>query len=468
MVRERFGWWGRLAAWGWPWALQLLALGLASAGVLQDQDQPDPEFPGVQRLTFSTFAPAAYRLAEPGDTLDRVAMYLSAVGFCLSVMGLVRSVRLEGRQYDRLWLSAIALSALSGWEAATPWPTFDGWHGLGWRVVANPSAPVFSRLMIGGLLGLLLAGLVTGAWLGRERLARGLTVRRIQRQGTLAALTLVLAVLGRVGLPSLEPEGYWSRWAIIGSLLAFNSLLIRSLPAATGRRAALSGWAGLATGTAGLIALGLHSFWLHRPIDRLREVVPGRIYICAMPTPDGLPIAHERHRFKTIINLFQEDLPGLQSPLLRQEQAFAKAHDIRYVGSPLGASTSDAFLDETLRLSQDPDAWPILVHCHACMDRTPAWWGIYQFVVEGKPLEAVMQSIEQHRGVPPKASVTLLYNRVLEPRATERYRSDPTATLLRRSAEGVEDPYYDQLAEERAGARTSEPATASNPGEPRR
>ena len=115
-------------------------------------------------------------------------------------------------------------------------------------------------------------------------------------------------------------------------------------------------------------------------------------------------------------------------------------------------AASDDFLDLTLRLAQDPEAWPVLVHCHGCMDRTPAWVGIYQFVVEGKPLVESLRFIEQHRGYRPKASVTLLYNRVLPRLAPERARNDPTLALLSRCAEGTVDPYYEELRAERESA----------------
>ena len=88
------------------------------------------------------------------------------------------------------------------------------------------------------------------------------------------------------------------------------------------------------------------------------------------------------------------------------------------------------------------------------MDRTPAWMGIYRFVVEGRPLDEILREIEGHRGYRPKASVTLLYNRVLPRLAPERYRNDPTAALLRRCAEGTIDPYYDEL---RGRARRANP-----------
>jgi hypothetical protein len=71
------------------------------------------------------------------------------------------------------------------------------------------------------------------------------------------------------------------------------------------------------------------------------------------------------------------------------------------------------------------------------MDRSPAWMGLYRFVVQERPLIDAMREIEQHRGYRPKASVTLLYNRVLPPRAGARYWADPTAAILRQCAHGI-------------------------------
>ena len=98
------------------------------------------------------------------------------------------------------------------------------------------------------------------------------------------------------------------------------------------------------------------------------------------------------------------------------------------------------FVARTLKLAQDPAAWPILVHCHASMDRSPAWMGLYRFVVQGWPLADAIREIEHHRGLRPKASVTLLYNRVLPKLAPERAATDPTAAILRKNAQGTVDP----------------------------
>ena len=132
-----------------------------------------------------------------------------------------------------------------------------------------------------------------------------------------------------------------------------------------------------------------------------------------MPTYQGLVLAQQRHHFRTIVNLFPEHTPE-GSPLFPEEFRFAREHGINYVGNEQGDDQSgEAFIAQTLALAQNPSAWPILVHCHASMDRSPAWMGLYRFVVQGWPLADALREIECHRGLRPKASVTLLYNRVL-------------------------------------------------------
>src|SRR5262249_41297761 len=109
---------------------------------------------------------------------------------------------------------------------------------------------------------------------------------------------------------------------------------------------------------------------------------------------------------------------------------------IRYVANPGETPDPTAFIERTLEVARDPQAWPILVHCHACYDRTPAWAGIYRFVIQGRPLDVILREIECHRGSRPKASVTLLYNRVLPVLAPLRSAEDPTTRLLRDYAAG--------------------------------
>jgi hypothetical protein len=440
-----------------PWLVLALAVLPAIWHVLDFPEDRDDEYPAIQRPTFNPLPPPAYRLAEPGDTIDRIAIYTSSLAIILSVVGWVASWNRPG-----LWPSALGISLAAFWYGANPGPTFDGWHGLGWRALFHPESPPSLRVAL-ATAALGLAALIARPFVVNWR-RRGELWSRARRRHAAALLVvaLILALIRQIEIPGLEPVGYWPRWALVWSLIALNLALVRLVPPL-----GLRSWlrrAGLGVlGTSAWLALvvvGIGLTWYHRPLARLRTVVPGKIYISAMPTPRGLEIAYRRHPFKTIVNLFPEETP-LQSPLYPHERAFARAHGIHYLLSPSDVSSADAFLDETLRLARDPSAWPILVHCHACMDRTPAWMGIYRFVVEGQPLAAIMREIEGHRGYRPKASVILLYNRVLAPRAPEHYAQDPTAALLRRCAKGTHDPFEDEV-------RAELERRSANPGSPPR
>ena len=73
--------------------------------VVDFEEDIDVEFPSVTRPTFSRVPPSAYRLAEPGDTLDRIMIYFSAAGLVLSGAGLVLS------RGGGLWPAAFCLCA---------------------------------------------------------------------------------------------------------------------------------------------------------------------------------------------------------------------------------------------------------------------------------------------------------------------------------------------------------------------
>jgi predicted protein tyrosine phosphatase len=436
---------------GWPWILLALMAALAGWYVVDFEDDVDPEYPAVTRPTFNRLPSPAYRLAEPGDTLDRVGIYLTAGGVVVGAFSWLGAV-VRGRS-GRLRLAATVLSLLGFWYAANPGPTFDGWHGWGWRTAFDPSAPWALRMILAVAAAM---GVALVAWACRGQDSWGRL--RESRVAGLVTGSVVLALISQVGLPRVEPAGYWQRWAFVGALTLWLIALFRASrsPVPLPRRLVI-GLLGAAAWV-GLVVLGIDLSWYHRPLERLRIVEPGRIYISAMPTYRGLRVAHARHHFKTIVNLFPESKLG-QSPRLADEVRFAREQGIRYVESLGDVASSDLFLDETLRLAQDPSAWPILIHCHACMDRSPAWMGIYRFVVQGRPLREIFQEIEGHRGYRPKASVILLYNRVLAPRAPGRYEADPTATLLRQCAAGTRDPFQATATREPAAEDGCEETT---------
>ena len=417
----------------WPWLVLALTVAPAIWHVAVFPTELDPEFPQVDRPTFNRMPPPAYRLADPGDTLDRVAIYASAAGLAFGLIGLARS-----RGKVALWPASVAASLAALWHASTPGPTFDGWHGLGWRSILDSGTPGLERLAIG--LGA--AGLAAVVVVNLIRRPVGLWDRAgtLRIRGLLAA-SAVLIVTRQLDLPGVEPVGYWPRWAFIWGLIALDLAIVRAMlgqGVPTIRRRL--GWTAIgATCWTGAVVMGIWLSWYHRPLDRLREVDRGKLYISAMPTYVGLKVAQDRHHFKTIINIFPEDT-SQRSEFLPDEHRFVREHSIRYIEASARDNESDEFLDFCLSVATDPNSWPILLHCHGSMDRSPGWMGIYRFLVQGKPLDAILREIEVHRGYRPKASITLLYNRVLPPRAPERYRSDPTAARLIEAAHGYALP----------------------------
>jgi hypothetical protein len=451
-----------------PWIILAMAIWPAFWHALDFPDDIDSEYPRVERPNFSRRPPPAYRLAEPGDTIDRTAIYISSIAIVIATTALLARRRRPG-----LWPSALAPALAAFWYAANPGPTFDGWHGLGWRAMFEPETPSSLRF------GLAAAAIVLAAFVVGPLLARGAgwpelwREARARRAAGLLVVALVLAVARQVEIPGVEPVGYWPRWALVWSLIAFSLALVRLFPplGLRSRWGRVGLWLLGSSAWYALVVAGIWLTWYHRPLARLRAVEPGKIFISAMPTARGLEVAHRRHHFKTIINVFPEDT-SQRSPLLPDELAFVRSHGLHYLGNSSDVDDSDAFLDETLRLARDPSAWPILLHCHGCMDRSPAWMGIYRFVVQGRPLDEILREIERHRGYRPKASVILLYNRVLEPRAPERYATDPTAALLQRCAAGTRDPYLDEVRAGSEGPNSGGPHRVSGsfpratPGEP--
>ena len=427
----------------WHWVAMVALVGVAVWHAVDFSDFIDADFPKVIRPHFSTHPPAAYRLAEPGDTLDRIGLYLGSAALVLSLVALVRVAwnrRHSQHESSELWPLAFALAAAGTWYSATPGPTFDGWHGVGWRTMFNPNAPLGARMALASaalVLGVFGAGNVARLWPARRRL--WVQARQARVVGLLG-LAPVLVAFRQVEIPGLEPVGYWPRVAFDLGMLAFALTLLRLHPSGTTPLPARRKLA-VALGWGIVVVAGVTLAKYHRPLARLHAVVPGRIYISAMPTYRGLAIEQERLGFKTIINLFDE-ASTQASPLHADEIRFIRERGLRYLGSPSDGLESDNFLNETLALAQNPDAWPILVHCHGCMDRSPAWMGIYRFLVEKKPLADIYREIEQHRGTRPKAVVTLQYNRKLRKRAPEQFASDPTGPILRACIKGVGDPFH--------------------------
>ncbi len=337
-----------------------------------------------------------------------------------------------------------------------------GWAGARSSIRA---APVANRILLFALATSVVAIMIRAL---RERPIRlAWNEARAHQILGLLILAAVLMVVRQIGWLDWEPFGFWPRWFYVWGLFAWSFALVRVVPPVP------PGWSrGAILATMVVISLGLDFsgrglFWYQRPLARLREVVPGRLYISAMPTYRGLALAQERYHFRTIVNLYPEDTPE-RSPHWPDELRFAREHGVHYLGNTSqDGRAGEALVAESIALSRDPESWPILVHCHASMDRSPAWMGIYRFVVEGWPLADALREIERHRGLRPKAAVTILYTRILPLLAPERCAADPTFALLRECAAGSAS-VATQLAAGAVVDTTRNQASAASERAPRR
>lgn len=410
--------------------------------ILDYEHEVDPEFPKVARRTYNAFPPAAYRLGDAGDTIDCVAVYVSSAALVLSAWGCLRDPRRGLR-----W-SALAISAAAFWHAATPGPLINGWHGLGWRTIFDPAVPTPQRITLAACALTVLAVVAIGSrpWNLRAMLADA-KVRGVL--GLLAVASLLMVARQLPGIDR-EPFGFWPRWIYVWGMLAWAFAMLRLAPQAVGGRRAMI-VAAMIVCSLGLDYFGRSVFWYQRPINRLREIIPGRLYLSAMPTYAGLELAQKRYSFKTILNLFPEFTPA-GSPHWPDEQRFAREHNIQLITQSEDDPTGLRSIPDTLDVADDPANWPVLVHCHASMDRSPAWVGMYRFVKQGWPLDEAVREIERHRGSRPKSSVTLLYNRMLPRLAPGRVEQDATALEMREFAIGTPDPLEALLARQRDAA----------------
>lgn len=416
----------------WPWVVLALTTLPAIWYALAFETALDPEFPRVVRQTYNPHPPAAYRFAEAGDTIDHVAVYVSAAAVVLCVWSCLRDPR-------RLRYAALALSMAAFWHAATPGPLLNGWHGLGWRTIFDPSVAAPQRLVLGAAA--IALGLVAAWGLYPWNLGKLVQMGRDRRVFWLMGLALVLVALRQTPWVDQGPSGFWPRWIYVWGMLAWAFAILRLTPQATPGKTRRVVITVLIIAWVGLDIVGRGVFWYQRPISRLREIEPGVLYLSAMPTYRGLTLAQERIGFKTIINLFPEFTPE-QSPHWPDEQRFARENGITLYNQPSTDPTGVNYIQDMLAVAQDPANQPVLVHCHASMDRSPAWVGMFRFLVNGWSVKDAIAEIERHRGSRPKSSVTLLYNRMLPILDADRAAADPTAAQLKQSAKGTLDPYY--------------------------
>ena len=139
---------------------------------------------------------------------------------------------------------------------------------------------------------------------------------------------------------------------------------------------------------------------------RLRVVTDGRFYRSGQLTAEGFRAAHAKYGFKTVINLQEEardpliPVKAFGKPAVRQSQVLGElgVKSITIDGGELEIDGKKDLpedyrppvVDEYLALLDDPENYPILIHCKAGLHRTGLMTAIYRMEYEHRtPGEAM-------------------------------------------------------------------------------
>lgn len=145
-------------------------------------------------------------------------------------------------------------------------------------------------------------------------------------------------------------------------------------------------------GLAGL-GIGLGLTYVSREIiwDRFDTVKPGVLYRSGQLTSEQLREAISTYGIKTIVN-FQ-----VQSQNVTEETAIAKETGIAFQNLPM---PGDGFGEESqfqalLKIMDDPERLPVLIHCARGTCRTGAGVAVYRFSKDGWAIEDVSAEMER-------------------------------------------------------------------------
>jgi tyrosine-protein phosphatase SIW14 len=161
-----------------------------------------------------------------------------------------------------------------------------------------------------------------------------------------------------------------------------------------------------------MLALAGWSFYFFRATyehgRRLRVVVPGRFYRSGQLTSQGFADVVRQLGIRTIINV-QDDYPdprlrrGTLVPGYVREKELCERLGVRYVWiAPDTVLPSQAdrqrplAIDQFLQVMDQPDVYPVLLHCKAGLHRTGLLTAIYRMEYQGWSRLSALHELREH------------------------------------------------------------------------
>jgi tyrosine-protein phosphatase SIW14 len=163
---------------------------------------------------------------------------------------------------------------------------------------------------------------------------------------------------------------------------------------------------GLSIATMIVVVPFVHYRATYAHAKRLREVTAGKFYRCGQLTAAGFREAIARYGIQTVINLQDEDpdphLPAsyYASRPVEPESEVCRQAGARYVllSFDLPSRERAPFeqakaIDEFLKILDDPENYPVLLHCKAGLHRTGLLTAVYRMEYEHWPVADALREL---------------------------------------------------------------------------
>jgi len=141
---------------------------------------------------------------------------------------------------------------------------------------------------------------------------------------------------------------------------------------------------------------------------RLRVVTPGRVYRSGQMTAEGFRDAVATYGIRAVINLQDDFLdPDISKSYLNRdtvkESELCRELGVRFVtiapdlvGRKRLKDERPEAIDQFLALMDDPDTFPVLLHCKAGLHRTGILCAVYRMEYQGWSSDAAYDELKAH------------------------------------------------------------------------
>jgi len=142
--------------------------------------------------------------------------------------------------------------------------------------------------------------------------------------------------------------------------------------------------------------------WRYEDGKRLRVVTPGKLYRSGQLSADGLDEAVSRFGIRTVLNL-QNEAPDPTIKPGVSESEFLDSRGVKFVFLNVdlvkkwhAAEARPAAVARFIALMDNPDNFPMLIHCRAGLHRTGVLLALYRMEYEGWTRDEALRELKLH------------------------------------------------------------------------